>query len=76
MDFSYQQHFSGTPEPTAYERVLVDAIRGDRSLFASSQEVLASWRIIDDVVHAWQRDGTGLQTYPKGTEIDTIQNYR
>lgn len=71
MDFSYDQHFPNV-QPTAYERVLVDAIRGDRRLFASSGEVLAAWRIIDAVVQAWQAGGEGLGSYAKGTPIDQV----
>lgn len=71
MDFSYEGHFQGA-HPGAYERVLMDAFRGDRSLFASSQEVLAAWRIVDDIVHAWQQDDSGLQTYQPGSAASSI----
>jgi len=71
MDFSYNQNFEGA-QPSAYERVLVDAIRGDRTLFAGSQEVLAAWRIVDAVVQAWTANGDGLQTYQPGTGIDSL----
>lgn len=71
MDFSYRQSFEGE-EPTAYERVLIDAVRGDRSLFASSEEILAAWRIVDAVVHAWQHDGDDLLVYPPGTAIEEL----
>jgi glucose-6-phosphate 1-dehydrogenase len=71
MDFSYAQHFEG-PHPGAYERVLMDAVRGDRTLFASSQEVLAAWRVVNDVVHAWQQGSEGMQIYEAGTSIDNV----
>jgi len=71
MDFSYAQNFAGI-QPGAYERVLMDAVRGDRSLFASSQEVLAAWRVVNDVVHAWQQDGNDLQIYQPSTPIDQL----
>lgn len=71
MDFSYQHSFEGG-EPTAYERVLIDAVRGDRSLFASSDEILAAWRIVDPIVQAWQADSDGLQSYPPGTNIEEL----
>jgi len=71
MDFSYQHAFEGD-DPTAYERVLIDAIRGDQSLFASSQEVLAAWHIVDQVVQAWTKDGTSLISYQQGTAISDI----
>jgi glucose-6-phosphate 1-dehydrogenase len=71
MDFSYHHTFD-KGEPTAYERVLVDAIRGDRTLFASSEEVLASWRVVDEVVKTWTKDDDGLVIYKPGTNIDDL----
>jgi glucose-6-phosphate 1-dehydrogenase len=71
MDFSYDQYFHGA-HPGAYERVLMDAVRGDRSLFTSSQEVLAAWRVVDDIVDSWQQNDNGLRTYLPGTAIDEL----
>ncbi len=71
MDFSYAHNFT-EPQPTAYERVLIDAVRGDRTLFASGDEVLAAWHIIDEVVKAWNESDDGLQTYEPGTSIDQL----
>lgn len=68
MDFSYQRSFDDHGHPDAYERVLVDAVRGDRTLFATSEEVIASWHILQPVVEAWTRDGAGLQTYQPGSD--------
>lgn len=68
MDFSYDNTFgSDSSQPGAYERVLVDAIRGDRTLFATSDEVLASWRIIQPLIDAWRDNDDGLQSYKSGT---------
>lgn len=64
MDFRYHETFGpGHHTPDAYERVLVDAIRGDRTLFASSDEVLASWRIIQPVLDQWQSSSDDLVSY-------------
>lgn len=71
MDFSYASTFDGS-QPTAYERVLIDAVRGDRTLFATSDEVLASWQIIDAVVQAWAKNDDGLVFYQPGTDIDQL----
>jgi glucose-6-phosphate 1-dehydrogenase len=71
MDFAYNQHFDGV-EPAAYERVLLDAVRGDRTLFASGPEVLAAWRIVEPVVQAWNTSGDGLQVYQPGLPADKI----
>jgi glucose-6-phosphate 1-dehydrogenase len=68
MDFSYKQTFGGdSTHPDAYERVLVDAVKGDRTLFSSSREVLASWRIIEPIIQAWRDTNEGIATYASGS---------
>ncbi|PID32258.1 glucose-6-phosphate dehydrogenase [Candidatus Saccharibacteria bacterium] len=67
MRFSYQDSFE-QDAPDAYERVLMDAIAGDQSLFASSDEVLRSWQILDAVVHAWQNSPDQPETYAAKTD--------
>jgi glucose-6-phosphate 1-dehydrogenase len=71
MDFMYSQNFQGA-QPNAYERVLLDAVRGDRTLFATSDEAIAAWKLVDPVVHAWQQNGDDLQFYQAGTLIDEL----
>lgn len=66
MDFRYQRSFDDNGHPDAYERVLVDAVRGDHTLFATSDEVLEAWRIVEPVIQAWSRDDRSLHTYQKG----------
>jgi glucose-6-phosphate 1-dehydrogenase len=56
-------HHPGADERDAYERVLSDALRGDRTLFAREDYVEEAWRIVDPVLRA----GTPLQTYEPGT---------
>jgi glucose-6-phosphate 1-dehydrogenase len=67
MAFNYKDYFGSGAGPTAYERVLTDGIRGDQSLFTSSDEVLTSWRIVDAAVKDWGKTGDGLKFYPPGT---------
>ena len=53
LDFSFQE--SGGPNmPDAYQRLLLDAINGDASLFARSDEVELAWGIIDPIIAAWK----------------------
>jgi glucose-6-phosphate 1-dehydrogenase len=66
MDFIYAKAFDLRPAD-AYERVIVDAIRGDQTLFASSAEVVRSWEIIENVLQQWSRNGDGMRSYPKGS---------
>jgi glucose-6-phosphate 1-dehydrogenase len=68
-------HFSYPSDerlPEAYERVFLDTIRSDRSLFVTNEEVLATWQILGPVQHAWTMDDSDLFFYPTGSDIDSI----
>lgn len=67
MDFSYDETF-GTSTPEAYERLLMDCMHGDATLFTRSDEVLAAWTFVDDVLKAWAKHPRAkLPTYKPGT---------
>jgi len=67
LDFDYRDHFGATP-PNAYERLLLDALSGDPTLFLRSDEIEASWRYADDVRNAWLSTGQPpLLEYAAGT---------
>jgi glucose-6-phosphate 1-dehydrogenase len=70
MDFSYRQ--GSAEHPNAYERVLVDAVRGDHTLFATDEEVLAAWRVVQPVLDQWQKGQPKLQTYEMGAAPETL----
>lgn len=53
LDFSFQREFHGAL-PEAYERLLLDAMQGDASLFARADEVETAWGIIDPILKAWK----------------------
>lgn len=55
MDFNYGSYFGATP-PEAYERLICDCMSGDRTLFARSDEVMASWRLLTPVLHRWNEE--------------------
>jgi glucose-6-phosphate 1-dehydrogenase len=74
MDFSYSNDFDNHGHPNAYERVLVDAVRGDHTLFATSQEVLASWRIVQPVLDAWAKQTDDLILYKPGVSEPKASN--
>jgi glucose-6-phosphate 1-dehydrogenase len=63
MDFSYGKYFPDGSQPDAYERVLIDAIRGDHTLFSTGQEVLAAWKVIEDILKVWAASGDNLKVY-------------
>ncbi|MBA2279401.1 glucose-6-phosphate dehydrogenase [Candidatus Saccharibacteria bacterium] len=68
MDFSYKRTFNAEGHPDAYERVLVDAVRGDHTLFATSDEVMQSWRIVQPVLNEWSKASDGLNAYSSGSQ--------
>lgn len=65
MDFSYQNSFSGGL-PEAYERLLLDAMRGDSTLFTRSDELEAAWRFLDPVLKSWESSSHRPELYPAG----------
>lgn len=68
MQFDYDEAFPNVSLPDAYERLLIDALRGDASLFMRSDEIETAWRIIDPVISGWETTGTPpLCFYDTGT---------
>jgi len=66
MDFGYRQAF-GAPPREAYERLLLDALIGDPTLFIRTDEVDQAWRIVDPVLSVWSENGSPLYPYPAGS---------
>lgn len=67
MNFGYAETWE-KDLPEAYERLLLDIIRGDSTLFTRSDEVEAAWTILDPVLSAWKSDDSiPLYTYKAGT---------
>jgi glucose-6-phosphate 1-dehydrogenase len=67
LAFDYREHFGEAPAD-AYERLLLDALLGDQTLFLRSDEIEASWRYADEVRHGWcGRDAPPLLEYPAGS---------
>jgi len=66
LGFSYREAFGVDPEE-AYERLLLDCMLGDSTLFIRRDEVEAAWAMVTPVVESWASDGrTGLAYYPAG----------
>lgn len=61
-----------TTFPDAYEQVLVDAIRSEKSLFTSSEEVVRSWEILEPVQRAWGMSEVALAQYPVGSSDEAV----
>jgi glucose-6-phosphate 1-dehydrogenase len=66
MDFLYGGAFR-TGMPEAYERLVLDTMLGDGTLFTRADEVEEQWLLVDAIVAAWQRDRPGFPNYAAGT---------
>ncbi|WP_304224274.1 glucose-6-phosphate dehydrogenase [Gracilinema caldarium] len=66
MDFLYGTGF-GRPSPEAYERLLLDALIGDSTLYTRRDEVEASWAFIDPIRRAWDAQALPLHLYEAGS---------
>ncbi|NUQ74991.1 MAG: glucose-6-phosphate dehydrogenase [Polyangiaceae bacterium] len=75
MDFRYGAAF-GASAPEAYERLILDAMRGDATLFTRADEVEAQWSFIDPVLEGWKDQSAPLAKYDAGSwgpvEADTL----
>ncbi len=55
MEFHYAEFFGPTAIPEAYERLLLDALQGDASLFTRADEVEMAWTLIDPIAQTWEK---------------------
>ena len=68
MDFSYGSAF-GEDLPEAYERLLLDAMLGDSTLYMRKDEVDSAWRFITEILSGWQATGTpAVAEYRAGSQ--------
>ncbi|MEB2314237.1 MAG: glucose-6-phosphate dehydrogenase [Sorangiineae bacterium] len=66
MDFRYGTAF-GHETPEAYERLLLDAMRGDATLFTRHDEAEMQWAYVDPILHAWRNGEAPLDSYTAGS---------
>jgi glucose-6-phosphate 1-dehydrogenase len=67
LDFHYDD-LNNQRVPAAYERLIHDSIKGDSTLFARTEEVIAAWRFLDPVLKSWYvENDMPLFGYPAGT---------
>jgi len=62
MDFEYSEYFGDEPLPDAYERLILDAVKGDASLFTRSDGIERSWELMDPIINGWQTDEASALT--------------
>jgi len=66
LDMSFASVF-GVRNPDAYERLIMDVVRGNQTLFMRRDEVDAAWRWIDPILEAWRNAREGPKPYTAGT---------
>ena len=66
LNLSFAETFKG-PNPDAYERLLMDVIRGNQALFMRRDEVEAAWIWADPILESWSRLGRAPDPYTAGT---------
>ena len=68
MSFLYEQDFGKNTLPDAYERLILDAMQGDASLFTRSDEIELAWAIVDPILEGWASEfAPVLAFYESGT---------
>jgi len=66
LDMSFAEAF-GVRNPDAYERLILDVVRGNQTLFMRRDEVEAAWAWIDPIIEAWQETRDAPKSYTAGT---------
>jgi len=66
LDFLYKTTFNVEP-PEAYERLIIDAITGDQTLFIRGDEAEAAWAVIDPIEQGWRQSATAPHPYAPGS---------
>lgn len=69
FEFDYSRHFKKHEFIDAYEKLLLDMIKGDQTLFVSTDEIECAWRFIDPIVAAWKKNTPPLLSYTKGARV-------
>lgn len=65
-------HTSGERLKDGYERVLVEAIKGQKYIFTTSQEIILAWEIVGRIQEAWAMEDRPLVTYAEGTQLHDV----
>jgi len=66
MDFYYDS-FTDRKVLQAYERLLLDALNGDATLYARAEEVEKAWEFVDPIIAHWKSQNMPMHGYPAGT---------
>ena len=67
LNLEINESGNGKIRHIAYERLIRDAIKGDRTLFVRRDELEQAWQWIDQIHQAWKSSGSPLAYYPAGS---------
>lgn len=67
MNFSYKSVFM-VEMPEAYQRLLLDCMIGDQTLFTRQDDIEVSWKLLTPILQAWEQERSDLYTYPAGSD--------
>ncbi|MCP4420917.1 MAG: glucose-6-phosphate dehydrogenase [Chloroflexi bacterium] len=69
MEFHYHSSFKESSLPDAYERLLLDAVRGDASLFTRGDGIVGAWKLMDPLIAGWEKGATAppMVSYEPGS---------
>lgn len=66
LDMSFAESFE-VRNPDAYERLIMDVVRGNQTLFMRRDEVEAAWQWVDPILASWEENRHTVQSYTAGT---------
>jgi glucose-6-phosphate 1-dehydrogenase len=67
LDMSFAEEFADRRHPEAYERLLMDVVRGDQTLFMRRDEIEAAWEWVDPILSAWAEQREAPRPYTAGS---------
>ena len=67
MNFSYEELF-GTETPEAYQRLLLDCMLGDQTLFTRQDGIESAWKLLMPIIESWEQSDSTPEEYPAGAE--------
>ena len=71
MAVDYQKIF-GVKMPEAYQRLLLDSMLGDQTLFARSDSIETAWKLLEPILQLWGQDKDIMKQYPAGSSADNV----
>jgi glucose-6-phosphate 1-dehydrogenase len=67
LDLSFSETYEGSRVVDAYERLILEALNGNQSLFVSRDEVEAAWTWVDSIINAWNTSNEAPKPYAAGS---------